>query len=530
MGANSPAEGELDHVSGENAVKDVFQEKGKEVEKDVHPLAAFLALHGIDGAEDDDEMESEDEEWQPHVRWICTNCIMPNPEDEVYCWKCNEHRNSSILEQGFMSVSSEPKGTFMCGKEKKTAIGYDDRMLLHEETGKSHPERPDRLRAIMGGLQASGLLSGTCFTIPAREATQAELELVHTANHIGAVQATEGQDLSYFTPDTYANEHSALAARLAAGICTDLASAIMTGKAHNGFAAVRPPGHHAEQEQVMGFCLHNNACVAARAAQAAGAKKVLIVDWDVHHGNGTQEIFEQDPTVLYISLHRHEAGAFYPGTGWAHQVGSGPGEGFCVNIPWSCGGIGDGDYLSAFQHVVMPIARQFEPDMTIISAGFDAARGDPLGGCDVTPEGYAQMTFLLSSLSGGRILVVLEGGYNLRSISASAAAVMKVLQGTNPGPLPDDLQPTPVGAAAMLELFMIQRRYWSNLHDATFLKFGALLDSWSKAGERKSSKRRHIGGPIWWKWGRKRVLYDIWLRGQMKHHSSSRHDHSCPCC
>lgn len=109
-------------------------------------------------------------------------------------------------------------------------------------------------------------------------------------------------------------------------------------------------------------------------------------------------------------------------------------------------------------------------------------------------------------------------------------SVIQVLQGTNPGPLPDDLQPTPVGAAAMLELFMIQRRYWSNLHDATFLKFGALLDSWSKAGERKSSKRRHIGGPIWWKWGRKRVLYDIWLRGQMKHHSSSRHDHSCPCC
>ena len=123
---------------------------------------------------------------------------------------------------------------------------------------------------------------------------------------------------------------------------------------------------------------------------------------------------------------RHEGGSFYPGTGWAYQVGSGSGEGFCVNIPWSCGGIGDSDYLSAFEHIVMPIARQFEPDITIISAGFDAARGDPLGGCDVTPEGYAQMTFLLSSLSAGRILVVLEGGYNLRSISASAAAVMKV--------------------------------------------------------------------------------------------------------
>ena len=125
---------------------------------------------------------------------------------------------------------------------------------------------------------------------------------------------------------------------------------------------------------------------------------------------------------------RHEGGSFYPGTGWAYQVGSGPGEGFCVNIPWSCGGIGDNDYLSAFEHVVMPIARQFEPDITIVSAGFDAARGDPLGGCDVTPEGYAQMTFLLSSLSAGRILVVLEGGYNLRSISASAASVMKVIK------------------------------------------------------------------------------------------------------
>lgn len=196
-------------------------------------------------------------------------------------------------------------GTFMSGEKRKTAIGFDERMLLHEETGKLHPERPNRLRAIMGGLQASGLLSGGCFSIPAREATLAELELVHTTNHISAVQATEREEVTrYFTSDTYANKHSALAARLAAGICADLASAIMTGKAHNGFAVVRPPGHHAEQENVMGFCLHNNACVAARAAQAAGARKVLIVDWDVHHGNGTQAIFEQDPTILYISLHR----------------------------------------------------------------------------------------------------------------------------------------------------------------------------------------------------------------------------------
>ena len=192
----------------------------------------------------------------------------------------------------------------MSGKERKTAVGFDDRMLLHEETGKIHPERPDRLRAIMGGLEASGLFPGRCFTIPPREATRAELQLVHSTEHISKVEATEGNELSHFTVDTYANEHSAVAARLAAGICADLSSVIMSGKAHNGFAAVRPPGHHAEEQEIMGFCLHNNACVAARAAQTAGASKVLIVDWDVHHGNGTQEIFERDPSVLYISLHR----------------------------------------------------------------------------------------------------------------------------------------------------------------------------------------------------------------------------------
>lgn len=192
----------------------------------------------------------------------------------------------------------------MSGEKRKTAIGYDARMLKHEETGKVHPERPDRLRAILGGLQASGLLSGGCYFIAPREATEAELKLVHTESHVSRVAATEGTKLSYFTTDTYANEHSALAARLAAGLCIDLASAVMAGKAHNAFAIVRPPGHHAETELIQGFCFHNNACVAARAAQAAGAKKLLIVDWDVHHGNGTQQIFEEDPTVLYISLHR----------------------------------------------------------------------------------------------------------------------------------------------------------------------------------------------------------------------------------
>lgn len=436
-------------------------------------------------------------------------------------------------EKSLLSKHLVFSGTFMSGEKRKTAIGYDARMLNHEETGKVHPERPDRLKAIMGGLQASGLLSGGCYFIAPREATEAELQLVHTESHVSRVAATEGNRLSYFTTDTYANEHSALAARLAAGLCIDLASAVMAGKAHNAFAIVRPPGHHAETELIQGFCFHNNACVAARAAQAAGAKKLLIVDWDVHHGNGTQQIFEEDPTVLYISLHRHESGHFYPGTGWAEQVGSGPGAGFCVNIPWMCRGVGDRDYLSAFEHIVMPIARHFQPDLTIISAGFDAARGDPLGGCDVTPQGYAHMTHLLSSLSQGRLLVVLEGGYNLRSISASANAVMEVLQGANPGAVPEDLEPTAVGATAMLEVFSNHRQYWPCLNDATFFKLSAYLESMAKnSGDRKSptKRRHHTGGPVWWKWGRKKLLYDIWLRGQMKHHPPSRHDETCACC
>ncbi|CAK9146959.1 unnamed protein product, partial [Ilex paraguariensis] len=221
-----------------------------------------------------------------------------------------------------------------------------------------HPERPDRLQAIAASLATAGIFPGRCCPISAREITREELQMdvcgnkfelicvrsmhagivndgwplfailaskgcngdaVHSSENIEDVELTSRIFASYFTPDTYANEHSACAARLAAGLCADLASAICTGHAKNGFALVRPPGHHAGVKQAMGFCLHNNAAVAASAALVAGAKKVLIVDWDVHHGNGTQEIFEQSKPVLYISLHRHEGGKFYPGTGAADE-------------------------------------------------------------------------------------------------------------------------------------------------------------------------------------------------------------------
>ncbi|CAH8354993.1 unnamed protein product [Eruca vesicaria subsp. sativa] len=269
----------------------------------------------------------------------------------------------------------------------------------------THAERPDRLRAIAASLATAGLFPGRCYSIHAREIFNQwfifSILEAQTLEHVDAVDITSQLHNTYFTSDTYANEYSARASRLAAGLCADLAKEILSGRVNNGFALVRPPGHHAGIKHSMGFCLHNNA-VAALVAQAAGEKKALIVDWDVHHGNGTQEIFKQNKSVLYISLHIHEGGEFYPGTGAADEVGRNGGEGYCVNVPCSCGGVGDKDYIYAFQHVLLPIASAFSPDYVIVSAGFDAARGDPLGCCDVTPTGYSRMTQMLGELCGGR--------------------------------------------------------------------------------------------------------------------------------
>ncbi|KAL2652443.1 hypothetical protein R1flu_020571 [Riccia fluitans] len=512
----------------------------------------LLGLHGVDW--DDDE--SDDDDWSPvsalnlRPHWFCINCTMSNSEDVVLCWKCGERIKSEILTRGHLSSPTEPapfppstqagpdvglrrdtpgalntssgcssEHTADTLKSGKTLLGVDERMLLHYETqmkSHPHPERPDRLRAIIAGLASEGLYPGRCVLLPPREATRTELRKVHSEAHVDAVEVTCKEDLSYFTSDTYANKDSSLAARLAAGICADLATAIVRGEAQNGFALVRPPGHHAEQVNVMGFCLHNNAGVAAKAAQEAGAKKVLIVDWDVHHGNGTQDIFDEDPTVLYISLHRHEAGTFYPGSGAASEVGVGSGKGTSVNIPWICSGIGDRDYIYAFLHIVLPIAKQFAPEMTIISAGFDAARGDPLGGCEVTPFGYAQMTSLLSSLSGGKMLVVLEGGYNLRSISASAAAVIKVLLGDDPGPLPENIQPTEPGALSMFDVFAIQSQYWPDLQIPLSVQNLAQMASRRQGKGKRRSRRTYVGGPVWWKWGRRRVVYYLWQEASFR--------------
>ncbi|XP_030330128.2 histone deacetylase 6-like [Strigops habroptila] len=238
-------------------------------------------------------------------------------------------------------------------------------------------------------------------------------------------------------------------ARLAAGTACAAVSAVLRAQVRNAVAIVRPPGHHAGPGAAGGFCLFNNVAVAAQHGQslAGGALRVLILDWDVHHGNGTQKIFEEDPSVLYISLHRHD-GSFFPGGsgGSPRRRGRGRGTGFTINVGWGGPRAGDPEYLLAMTRLVLPVACQFSPQLVLVSAGFDAGRGDPLGGCLVSPPTFGLMTHLLGGLAGGRLVLVLEGGYNLGATAEGMGQCLGVLLGTPPV-LPPPRHPPTRGAA-----------------------------------------------------------------------------------
>jgi acetoin utilization deacetylase AcuC-like enzyme len=303
-----------------------------------------------------------------------------------------------------------------------------------------HPERPERLTAIAEALDS---FAGQLAQRSPRPATHDELLAVHDRAHVELVQRAAAAGASQLDPDTFVSAASYDVALLAAGAATDLALRVARGEARCGFAAVRPPGHHAERDAAMGFCLFNNAAVAARAVQCeAGAERVLILDWDVHHGNGTQHTFEADPSVLYVSTHQFP---FYPGTGSAGEIGVGRGEGATLNVPMPAG-CGDAEYVGVFQRVLVPAARAFRPDYWIISCGFDAHEDDPLAAMRVTRAGYAAMTAIVRALadelSGGRMLFVLEGGYSLRGLREGTQAVLAGLLGEPPAlPAARDLVP-----------------------------------------------------------------------------------------
>jgi acetoin utilization deacetylase AcuC-like enzyme len=279
-----------------------------------------------------------------------------------------------------------------------------------------HPERRERIERI-ASLEPALTAAGAVRFATDRAATEVELMRVHSAQHVERVAATSGGRHEMLDPDTHASAQSYELARLAAGALLELTDAVMEGRLDNGFAAVRPPGHHAEHDRPMGFCLFNNVAIAAaHLLDHHRLERVLIVDPDVHHGNGTQHTFEEDPRVMYISLHEFP---FFPGTGAIDETGSGEGIGKTVNIPFPPG-CGDRDYLAAFERVVVPVARAFRPQFILLSAGFDAHRLDPLGDMQVTTGGYDHMTSMLLDVAGefcdGKLVATLEGGYSLDAL------------------------------------------------------------------------------------------------------------------
>ena len=389
------------------------------------------------------------------------------------------------------AVSEPPTST-----PSGVGLAYDATMELHEG-GKRHPERPERLSALYARLREEALCQRMAHVSP-RLALDSELLLCHSPEHLSKVASyfpdmderhgpaeeeggerepeesvasttgrgdgagsgsssssssssseenclveskprydhgpTTGQRYYSDMVDTFYNANTERAARFAAGCVTECALRVARGQLASAAAVVRPPGHHAECARAMGFCYYNNTAVAARAAIEAGlAKRVLIVDWDVHHGNGIQNILYERDDVMYVSLHRYGEG-FYPGTGAAGEMGKGQGAGFTLNVPWTKKGLRDVDYMAALDLIVLPVAEAFAPDLVIAAAGFDAAAGDPLGGMELTPGGYAAMTRRLMSLAGGKLVLALEGGYNTEVTSKCFAACVAAMLDNQPQP------------------------------------------------------------------------------------------------
>jgi acetoin utilization deacetylase AcuC-like enzyme len=335
----------------------------------------------------------------------------------------------------------------------------DDPLFFEHRAREPHPERPERLQAARAAV-AQAKLSSTRTELPPRDATDQELGRVHGGAYLEALGHASGQQ-GYFDADTFYGPKSVEAARRAAGGAIALVDALIGSEARFGAALLRPPGHHARPATAMGFCLLNNVAVAAAHARANGKERVAIIDWDVHHGNGTQEMFYADPSVLYVSLHQFP---FYPGTGAAHEIGSGDGRGKTVNVPLS-GGATDAVYVAAFDRLLAPILSEFDPDLVLISAGFDAHRRDPLASMALTENAYHAMTRRIARAlprgAAGRIGLVLEGGYDLEGLRSSLSATLEALDSDGP---PDvaalGLPISPIHEAELDRAIRAQKAHW----------------------------------------------------------------------
>ncbi|KAB5577282.1 hypothetical protein PHYPO_G00208110 [Pangasianodon hypophthalmus] len=369
-----------------------------------------------------------------------------------------------------------------------TGLVYDTLMQKHQcmcGNTNTHPEHAGRIQSIWSRLQETGLRS-KCECIRGRKATLEELQTVHSEAHVllyGTNPLRQKLDSSV-TPmfvrlpcggigvdsDTIWNEvHSSSAARLAVGSVVELVFKVASGELKNGFAVVRPPGHHAEESTPMGFCYFNSVAIAAKLLQQRlNVSKILIVDWDVHHGNGTQQAFYSDPNVLYLSLHRYDDGNFFPGSGAPDEVGSGPGVGFNVNMAFTGGlepPMGDVEYLAAFRTIVMPIANEFAPDVVLVSSGFDAVEGHPppLGGYKLTAKCFGYLTKQLMGLAGGRLVLALEGGHDLTAICDASESCVSALLGNELEPLPEKVlqqRPNLNAVRSMEKVMEAHSKYW----------------------------------------------------------------------
>jgi acetoin utilization deacetylase AcuC-like enzyme len=330
-----------------------------------------------------------------------------------------------------------------------TAYVYHPLFLAHGLTG--HPECPERLERVMEILKLESILDRMSLLEP-QPATEAEIELVHASTHRVRVQQVASRGGGRLDADTYVNEKSYQVALLAAGGVNTAVRAVMSGEVDNAFCLVRPPGHHATPDRGMGFCLFNNVAVATRVAQQEfGLDRVLIVDFDVHHGNGTQDIFFKDPSVLYFSTHQY--GFFYPGTGHWRETGKNNGGGTTFNIPLPAG-VGDAGYLTVFRSLLGPIAQRFRPQLILVSAGFDAHWSDPLASMLLSITGYANMAHELcktaQSLCNGRIVFALEGGYNLDVLAYGVLNTFYTLLGDEQ--IKDPIGPARTGETSIEEL------------------------------------------------------------------------------
>ncbi|GFT75235.1 histone deacetylase 6 [Nephila pilipes] len=368
-------------------------------------------------------------------------------------------------------------------RDVRTGLIFDDRMTAHDCTWDSnHPEKPERYLSSMKKIKDYDLLQ-RCRVIPSRKANIEDLKLVHSEEYIDKIKksadiedVTEFEEFASKYDSIYLNSQSYDCALLAAGCTLELVSAVLQGSVSNGLAIVRPPGHHATVKDACGYCFFNNVAIATKhALENYNLKRILIVDWDVHHGQATQRMFYNDPRVLYFSIHRYENGEFWPNLRESNFdfVGSQAAQGFNINVPLNSTEQGNAEYLAIFNNVLLPIAYEFAPELVLVSAGYDAAIGCPEGEMRITPPAYAHFLNSLSCLAGGRICVILEGGYCLSSLSESVAFTLKSLLGDPCPAISPCVGIHESSVESILNVISVHRLFWDaiklqNVYDSNF--------------------------------------------------------------